>query len=51
MENSAIVVATDLHKYFGHGETAVHALDSVTVSFERGQYRPSWVSSGSASRR
>ena len=33
MENSsAIVAAKDLHKYFGHGETAVHALDDVTVS-------------------
>jgi putative ABC transport system ATP-binding protein len=47
MENSAIVVATDLHKYFGHGETAVHALDSVTVSFERGQYTAIMGPSGS----
>jgi putative ABC transport system ATP-binding protein len=47
MENSAIVVATDLHKYFGHGETAVHALDSVTVSFQRGQYTAIMGPSGS----
>ena len=39
MENSsAIVAAKDLHKYFGQGETAVHALDDVTISFTRGQY-------------
>jgi putative ABC transport system ATP-binding protein len=47
MENSAIVVATDVHKYFGHGETAVHALDGVTVSFVRGQYASIMGPSGS----
>jgi putative ABC transport system ATP-binding protein len=47
MENSAIVVATDVHKYFGHGETAVHALDGVTVSFQRGQYTAIMGPSGS----
>ena len=44
---SAIVVATDVHKYFGHGETAVHALDGVTVSFQRGQYTAIMGPSGS----
>ena len=50
MENSssaAIVVATDLHKYFGHGETAVHALDDVSISFMRGQYTSIMGPSGS----
>ena len=47
MESSAIVVATDMHKYFGHGETAVHALDGVTVSFQRGQYTAIMGPSGS----
>jgi putative ABC transport system ATP-binding protein len=47
MESSVIVVATDVHKYFGHGETAVHALDGVTVSFLRGQYTAIMGPSGS----
>jgi putative ABC transport system ATP-binding protein len=47
MENSAIVVATEMHKYFGHGETAVHAIDGVTVSFMRGQYTAIMGPSGS----
>jgi putative ABC transport system ATP-binding protein len=47
MENSAIVVATDVHKYFGQGETAVHALDGVTISFLRGQYTAIMGPSGS----
>jgi putative ABC transport system ATP-binding protein len=47
MESSAIVVATDVHKYFGHGETAVHALDGVSVSFVRGQYASIMGPSGS----
>jgi putative ABC transport system ATP-binding protein len=47
MENSAIVVATDLHKYFGQGETAVHALDNVTIPFLRGQYTSIMGPSGS----
>jgi putative ABC transport system ATP-binding protein len=44
---SAIVVANDLHKYFGHGETAVHAIDGVTVGFQRGQYTAIMGPSGS----
>jgi putative ABC transport system ATP-binding protein len=47
MENSAIVVATDLHKYFGQGETAVHALDDVTIGFLHGQYTSIMGPSGS----
>jgi len=47
MENSSIVVATDVHKYFGQGETAVHALDGVTVGFQRGQYTAIMGPSGS----
>ena len=44
---SAIVAAKDLHKYFGQGETAVHALDGVTVEFVRGQYTAIMGPSGS----
>jgi putative ABC transport system ATP-binding protein len=47
VESSAIVVANDVHKYFGHGETAVHALNAVTVSFLRGQYTSIMGPSGS----
>ena len=47
MESSAIVAATDLHKIYGHGETAVHALDGVTISFMRGQYSAIMGPSGS----
>jgi putative ABC transport system ATP-binding protein len=45
--SSAIVVAQDLHKYFGQGETAVHALDGVNISFMRGQYSSIMGPSGS----
>jgi len=44
---SAIVAARNLHKYFGSGETAVHALDDVTISFMRGQYSSIMGPSGS----
>ena len=44
---SGIVVAHDLHKYFGQGETAVHALDGVAISFMRGQYSSIMGPSGS----
>ena len=50
MENSpesAIVAARNLHKYFGQGETAVHALDDVTVAFQRGRYTSIMGPSGS----
>jgi putative ABC transport system ATP-binding protein len=43
----AIVAAKDLHKYFGQGETAVHALDGVTVGFQRAQYSAIMGPSGS----
>jgi putative ABC transport system ATP-binding protein len=43
----AIVAASNLHKYFGQGETAVHALDDVTVDFMRGQYTAIMGPSGS----
>ena len=45
--SSAIVVAQNLHKYFGQGETAVHALDNVTINFRRGQYSSIMGPSGS----
>ena len=45
--SSGIVVAQDLHKYFGQGETAVHALDGVAISFMRGQYSSIMGPSGS----
>ncbi len=45
--SSAIVAAKDLHKYFGHGETAVHALDDVAVDFLRGRYTAIMGPSGS----
>ena len=45
--SSAIVAAKDLHKYFGHGETAVHALDGVTIGFMRGQFTAIMGPSGS----
>ena len=45
--SSAIVVAQDLHKYFGKGENAVHALDGVTIDFLRGQYSSIMGPSGS----
>jgi putative ABC transport system ATP-binding protein len=47
MESSAIVVAQNVHKYFGHGETAVHALDDVSISFLRGEYTSIMGPSGS----
>jgi putative ABC transport system ATP-binding protein len=47
MDSSAIVAATDLHKIYGHGEAAVHALDGVTISFLRGQYNAIMGPSGS----
>ncbi len=45
--SSAIVASKDLHKFFGQGETAVHALDGVTISFARGQYSSIMGPSGS----
>jgi putative ABC transport system ATP-binding protein len=47
MESSPIVAAADLHKIYGHGETAVHALDDVTIAFMRGQFSAIMGPSGS----
>ena len=42
-----IVRATDLHRRYGEGDTAVNALDGVTVSFERGNFTAIMGPSGS----
>lgn len=38
MEQGSIVTATDVSRRFGEGETAVDALDGVSVTFERGEF-------------
>jgi putative ABC transport system ATP-binding protein len=42
-----IVTATDLHRRYGEGDTAVDALDGVTVAFERGRFSAIMGPSGS----
>jgi putative ABC transport system ATP-binding protein len=42
-----IVIATDVHRRYGEGPTAVDALAGVTVSFERGKYSAIMGPSGS----
>jgi putative ABC transport system ATP-binding protein len=42
-----IVSASDVHRRFGEGDTAVEALDGVTVSFERGRFSAIMGPSGS----
>jgi putative ABC transport system ATP-binding protein len=42
-----IVTANQLHRRYGEGDTAVEALDGVTVSFERGRYSAIMGPSGS----
>ena len=42
-----IVTADQLHRRYGEGDTAVDALDGVTVSFERGRYSAIMGPSGS----
>jgi len=42
-----IVTATDLRRRYGEGDTAVDALDGVTVSFERGRFSAIMGPSGS----
>jgi putative ABC transport system ATP-binding protein len=43
----SIVSATDLHRRYGEGEAAVHALDGVTVGFPRGEFAAVMGASGS----
>jgi putative ABC transport system ATP-binding protein len=43
----SIVTATDVHRRYGEGATAVDALAGVTVSFERGRYSAIMGPSGS----
>jgi putative ABC transport system ATP-binding protein len=42
-----IVVATEVHRRFGEGATAVDALDGVTVAFEKGRFSAIMGPSGS----
>jgi putative ABC transport system ATP-binding protein len=42
-----IVSATDLHRRFGEGEAAVHALDGVTIAFPGGEFTAVMGASGS----
>jgi putative ABC transport system ATP-binding protein len=39
--------ATDLMKVYGHGDTAVHALDGVTIDFAKGELTAIMGPSGS----
>ena len=39
--------AIDLEKIYGKGEAAVHALDGITIEFERGQFTAVMGPSGS----
>jgi putative ABC transport system ATP-binding protein len=45
--NGQVVVATDLHRRFGEGDTAVDALDGVTTGFERDRFTAIMGPSGS----
>ncbi|HEU5252809.1 MAG TPA: ABC transporter ATP-binding protein [Solirubrobacterales bacterium] len=45
--NGPVVVATDLHRRYGEGDTAVHALDGVTTGFERDRFTAIMGPSGS----
>jgi len=47
MHAGSIVTAADLHRRFGEGETAVDALDGVSVSFDRGRFAAIMGPSGS----
>jgi len=44
---SSIVTATDLHRRYGEGDTAVDALDGVSVAFEQGRFTAIMGPSGS----
>ena len=43
----SIVTATDVHRRYGEGETAVEALDGVSVAFEQGRFNAIMGPSGS----
>ena len=45
--NSNIVSATYVHRYFGEGDAAVHALDGVSVGFPKGRFTAVMGPSGS----
>jgi putative ABC transport system ATP-binding protein len=45
--NGSVVVATDLHRRFGAGDTAVDALDGVSTGFERDRFTAIMGPSGS----
>jgi len=45
--NGQVVVATDLHRRFGEGDTAVDALDGVSTAFERDRFTAIMGPSGS----
>ena len=45
--NGQVVVATDLHRRFGEGDTAVDALDGVSTGFERDRFTAIMGPSGS----
>jgi len=45
--NGPVVVATDIHRRYGEGDTAVDALDGVTTSFERDRFTAIMGPSGS----
>jgi len=43
----SIVTATDVHRHFGEGDAAVHALDGISVDFPRGRFTAIMGPSGS----
>jgi putative ABC transport system ATP-binding protein len=45
--NGPVVVATDIHRRYGEGDTAVDALDGVSTSFERDRFTAIMGPSGS----
>jgi putative ABC transport system ATP-binding protein len=45
--NGPVVVATDIHRRYGEGDTAVDALDGVTTGFERDRFTAIMGPSGS----
>ena len=47
MTSEPIVTATDLSRRYGSGDTAVDALDGVSVTFERGRFAAIMGPSGS----